>query len=69
MRVNRVIGWANPAPASGDLLFTGTDFGMDWTNKAIVNARIPDAEKQAIFGGTAARALARAGMRLQAAAE
>ncbi len=47
----------------------GTDFGMDWTNKAIAAARIPEEEKQAILGGTAARALARAGVQMQQAAE
>ena len=46
----------------------GTDFGMDWTNKAIAAARIPEEEKQAILGGTAARALARAGVSMQQAA-
>ncbi len=47
----------------------GTDFGMDWTNKAIANANIPDSEKQAILAGTAAVALARAGARMPMAAE
>ncbi|MDH7798188.1 MULTISPECIES: amidohydrolase family protein [unclassified Beijerinckia] len=37
----------------------GTGFGMDWTNKAIADARISDAEKAAILHNNAARALAR----------
>jgi predicted TIM-barrel fold metal-dependent hydrolase len=47
----------------------GTDFGMGWSQKAIAEARIGDAEKQAILGGTAAAALARVGERLATAAE
>lgn len=47
----------------------GTDFGMDWTNRAIANANIPDAEKDAIRAGTAQRALSRAGVQMRAAAE
>lgn len=47
----------------------GTDFGMDWTNRAIANANIPDAEKDAILYGTALRALKSAGVPMQAAAE
>ena len=37
----------------------GTDFGMNWTNNAINEARITDAEKQAIRDGNARRLLAR----------
>ncbi|MBN9080365.1 MAG: hypothetical protein BGP04_19030 [Rhizobiales bacterium 62-17] len=37
----------------------GTGFGMEWTNKAISEARISDADKDAIRHATAARALAR----------
>lgn len=47
----------------------GTDFGMDWTNKAISAARIPDSEKDAILFGTAQRALMRAGVQMRMAAE
>ena len=47
----------------------GTDFGMDWTNKAIEGAKIPEAEKDAIRAGTAMRALSRAGVQMRAAAE
>jgi predicted TIM-barrel fold metal-dependent hydrolase len=38
----------------------GTSFGMDWTNRAIVEARITEAEKQMIRDGNAEAALARA---------
>lgn len=44
----------------------GTGFGMDWTNKAIADARISDADKAAILHNNAARALARV-RRLQVA--
>ncbi|MDB5569939.1 MAG: putative metal-dependent hydrolase, TIM-barrel fold [Hyphomicrobiales bacterium] len=37
----------------------GTDFGMDWTRKAIAQARIPEADKQAILWRNAQRLLAR----------
>ena len=47
----------------------GTDFGMDWTQKAINEARISDAEKDAIRGGNARRAIERVGSRLAAAAQ
>ncbi len=47
----------------------GTDFGMNWTNKAIAEARIPDSEKEAIRANTAAHALARAGAQMPMAAE
>lgn len=47
----------------------GTAFGMDWTNKAIASANIPDSEKQAIMAGTAMAALTRAGVRMPLAAE
>ena len=47
----------------------GTDFGMNWTNKAIADAKIPESEKQAILAGTAAQALARAGVQTSLAAE
>ncbi|MGE3246169.1 MAG: amidohydrolase family protein [Beijerinckiaceae bacterium] len=47
----------------------GTDFGMDWTNRAIDAAQIPDSEKDAIRAGTALQALQRAGARTAIAAE
>lgn len=47
----------------------GTDFGMAWTNKAIDEARISDAEKNAIRVGNARRLLARVNSRFAAAAE
>lgn len=47
----------------------GTDFGMNWTNRAIEEARIPESEKEAIRANTAAKALSRAGARLTMAAE
>jgi len=37
----------------------GSDFGADWSNRAIADARIEDWEKDAILEGTAARLLAR----------
>lgn len=39
----------------------GTSFGMDWTNKAVAEARISEAEKQMILDGNAEAALARTG--------
>jgi predicted TIM-barrel fold metal-dependent hydrolase len=47
----------------------GTRFGMDWTQKAIAEARISAAEKQAISGGNAAAAIARVAGRMAAAAQ
>ena len=47
----------------------GTGFGMNWTNKAIAEARIGDEAKQAILYGNAERALGKAGRVLAAAAE
>lgn len=47
----------------------GTDFGMDWTQKAIAEAKITDAEKRAILEGNAARILARVNNTVAAAAE
>jgi len=47
----------------------GTHFGMDWTQKAISDARISDAEKQLIRGGNAAAAIARVAGRMAAAAQ
>jgi hypothetical protein len=47
----------------------GTDFGMNWTNNAINEARITDAEKQMIRDGNARRLLARVNSRTAAAAE
>lgn len=47
----------------------GTGFGMDWTNKAIADARISDDAKQAILYGNAARALSKAGKGIALAAE
>jgi predicted TIM-barrel fold metal-dependent hydrolase len=47
----------------------GTDFGMDWTQKAIAGARITDAEKRAILEGNAIRILARVNSQVAAAAE
>jgi aminocarboxymuconate-semialdehyde decarboxylase len=38
----------------------GTGFGMDWTRRAIAEARISEAEKQMILDGNATAALARA---------
>jgi predicted TIM-barrel fold metal-dependent hydrolase len=38
----------------------GTTFGMDWTNRAVAEARISDADKQAILDGNAQAAIARA---------
>jgi predicted TIM-barrel fold metal-dependent hydrolase len=47
----------------------GTDFGMDWTQKAIAGARITDAEKRAILEGNANRILSRVNNQVAAAAE
>jgi len=47
----------------------GTHFGMDWTNKAIAEARITDAEKDLIRGGNAARTIARVSGRMAVAAQ
>jgi predicted TIM-barrel fold metal-dependent hydrolase len=47
----------------------GTDFGMDWTQKAIAEARITDAEKRAILEDNAKRILARVNNRVAEAAE
>ncbi len=47
----------------------GTDFGMDWTQKAIAEARLSDAEKRAILEGNATRILARVNTPVAAAAE
>ena len=47
----------------------GTHFGMDWSNKAIADSRISDAEKQAILGGNAASAIERCVGRLAVAAQ
>jgi len=47
----------------------GTDFGMDWTQKAIAEARITDGEKRAILEGNANRILSRVNSRVAAAAE
>lgn len=47
----------------------GTDFGMDWTQKAIAEARLSDAEKRAILEGNATRILARVNAPVAAAAE
>jgi len=47
----------------------GTDFGMDWSQKAINEARISDAEKQKIRDGNAAAAIARLTSRMAAAAQ
>jgi predicted TIM-barrel fold metal-dependent hydrolase len=47
----------------------GTDFGMDWTQKAIAAAKITDAEKRAILEGNAARILGRVNNTVAAAAE
>jgi predicted TIM-barrel fold metal-dependent hydrolase len=38
----------------------GTSFGMDWTRRAVGEARISESEKQAILDGNAAAALAHA---------
>jgi predicted TIM-barrel fold metal-dependent hydrolase len=47
----------------------GTDFGMDWSHKAIEESRITDAEKRAILDGNAAAAIRRVNPKLAAAAE
>jgi predicted TIM-barrel fold metal-dependent hydrolase len=47
----------------------GTDFGMDWTQKAINEAKISEAEKALIREGNARRMLARVNARFAAAAE
>ncbi|HUB96951.1 MAG TPA: amidohydrolase family protein [Stellaceae bacterium] len=47
----------------------GTHFGMDWTQKAINEARISDADKDLIRGGNAARTIARLSGRMAAAAQ
>lgn len=39
----------------------GTSFGMDWTNKAVAEARISEEEKQLILNGNAEVALAQRG--------
>jgi predicted TIM-barrel fold metal-dependent hydrolase len=46
----------------------GTDFGMKWSRDAIAQARISDADKNAILAGNAARAIARFGHGIAAAA-
>lgn len=45
----------------------GTDFGADWSNKAVAEAKITDAEKQAILHDNAAAILARTSAVRQAA--
>lgn len=47
----------------------GTDFGMNWTNNAINEARISEAERDLIRGGNAKRMLGRVNSRFAAAAE
>jgi predicted TIM-barrel fold metal-dependent hydrolase len=47
----------------------GTHFGMDWTQKAINEAKISDADKDLIRGGNARRAIGRVGSRLAVAAQ
>jgi predicted TIM-barrel fold metal-dependent hydrolase len=47
----------------------GTDFSMDWTQKALDAARIGDGDRQAIRRGNAAAALARVRKPVRAAAE
>jgi predicted TIM-barrel fold metal-dependent hydrolase len=47
----------------------GTDFGMGWSNKAIAESRISDADKRAILEGNAAAALSRVHHPVAAAAE
>ncbi len=47
----------------------GTAFGMDWTNKAIADARISEADKDLIRGGNAKRLLGRVNARFASAAE
>jgi predicted TIM-barrel fold metal-dependent hydrolase len=46
----------------------GTSFGMDWTRRAVGEARISESEKQAILDGNAAAALAHANRPTAAAA-
>jgi predicted TIM-barrel fold metal-dependent hydrolase len=47
----------------------GTGFGMEWTQKAINDARISDADREAIRHGNAARAIAKVKRPMQVAAE
>lgn len=47
----------------------GTDFGMDWSRKAVEGARIADADKEAIFWRNARTALSRVRAAARAAAE
>jgi predicted TIM-barrel fold metal-dependent hydrolase len=47
----------------------GTHFGMDWTQKAINEARISEAEKDLIRGGNAARTIGRVTGRMAVAAQ
>jgi predicted TIM-barrel fold metal-dependent hydrolase len=47
----------------------GTHFGMDWTQKAINEAHISDADKDLIRGGNAARTIARVTSRFAVAAQ
>jgi predicted TIM-barrel fold metal-dependent hydrolase len=47
----------------------GTDFGMNWSQDAIKQARISEGEKQAILAGNAGAALARLSRGMAAAAE
>lgn len=47
----------------------GTDFGMEWTQNAIADARLSDAERRAILQGNAERILAQVNSRVAAAAE
>ncbi len=47
----------------------GTDFGMNWTQNALAEARLSDAEKCAILEGNAMRILARVNSHVAAAAE
>jgi predicted TIM-barrel fold metal-dependent hydrolase len=47
----------------------GTHFGMDWTQKAISEAKISEADKDLIRGGNALRTIQRVGSRLAAAAQ
>src|SRR5579862_223624 len=47
----------------------GTDFGMDWTQKVINEARITETDKRAILADNANRILSRVNSRVAAAAE
>ena len=57
------------APTRSCSARTAPHFGMDWTQKAIAESRISDADKEAIPGGNAAAAIARVAGRMAVAAQ